>query len=264
VNAGLKESFYFGYLSGIHLIGSTSFFSEGIMTNQTALKLDAKIIIRIVIYLFFVPLVLFLASWQFDWVMGWVYAILGIVLSIGSRILMARRHPDLVAERASFQDAEGAKDWDKKLVPWVAQILPFVGLVVAGLDKRFGWTPELPLWSALVALGVGILGFAFSTWALVENRFFSSVVRIQTERGQTVCNTGPYHYVRHPGYAGGLLWTIVTPLILGTLWAFIPTIIMVSLTVLRTSLEDKTLQEELPGYQDYTRQTRYRLLPGIW
>jgi protein-S-isoprenylcysteine O-methyltransferase Ste14 len=234
------------------------------MTEQAKLKLDTKTVVSIIVYLLFVPLVLFLTSWRFDWVMGWVYAILGVVLSIASRVLMARKHPDLVAERASFRDAEGVKEWDKKLVPWVAQILPFVGLIVAGLDKRFGWSPELPLWSALIALGVGLLGFAFSTWALVENRFFSAVVRIQSERGHTVCDTGPYRYVRHPGYAGGLLWTIMTPLMLGTLWAYVPTAVMVILTVLRTALEDKTLQEELPGYKEYTQQTRYRLLPGIW
>ena len=234
------------------------------MVEQTELKLDAVTVIRILIYLFFVPVVLILSSGKLDWVMGWVYAILGIIISIGSRVLMARKNPDLVAERANFRDAEGAKDWDKKLVLWVAQILPFVGLIVAGLDKRFGWSPDFPLWGTLAALVIGFLGTAFSTWAMVENRYFSSVVRIQTDRGQTVCDTGPYKFVRHPGYAGGLLWHIMTPLMLGTLWAYIVTVIMVSLTVLRTALEDKTLIEELPGYKEYTQRTRYRLLPGIW
>ena len=234
------------------------------MTEQTKPQLDAKTIFSILLYLFAVPIFLILPSGHIDWVMGWVYAILGIVLSIGGRVVMARKNPDLVAERARFRDSEGVKEWDRKLVPWIAQILPYAGLLVAGLDKRFGWSPELPLWSVLVALVVAVLGTVFSIWALVENRYFSSVVRIQTDRGQTVCDTGPYQYVRHPGYAGGLLWHIMTPLILGTLWTYIPTIIMVSLTVLRTALEDKTLQEELPGYKEYTKQTRYRLLPGVW
>lgn len=228
------------------------------------LKFDAKTVIRVLLYLFFVPLVLFLTSWRWDWGMAWVYSILGLALSVGSRVLMARKHPDLVAERASFRDAEGVKEWDKKLVPWVAQILPFVILVFAGLDKRFGLSPEFPLWVALTALGVSIMGFAFSTWALVENRYFSSVVRIQTERGQMVCNTGPYRYIRHPGYAGGLVWYLMTPIMLSALWAYVPTVIMIVLTVLRTSLEDRTLQEELPGYREYTQQTRYRLLPRVW
>ncbi len=234
------------------------------MTESKPLKLDAITVIRILIFLLFVPVTLFLAAGRIDWPMGWLYAILGSVLSLGSRALMARKHPDLVAERASFRDAEGIKEWDKKLVPWIAQILPFIVLIVAGLDKRFGWSPDFPLWGALLALGFGILGFAFSTWALTENRYFSSVVRIQTERGHTVCDTGPYQYVRHPGYAGGLLWYLMTPLMLGTLWAYLPTLVMVALTVLRTALEDRTLQEELPGYRQYAQKTRYRLLPGIW
>jgi len=234
------------------------------MTNQSSPKIDARTIISVLVYLLFAPAVLFLTSGQLDWGMAWVYSIVGVASSIVGRMLMARKHPDLVAERASFRNAEGVKEWDKKIVPWIAQILPFVVLIVAGLDKRFGLSPQFPLWVELTALAVAVLGLLFSNWALLENRFFSSVVRIQTDRGHTVCNTGPYRYVRHPGYAGGLVWYLVTPIMLGTMWAYVPTAVMIGLTVLRTSLEDKTLQEELPGYKEYTRQTRCRLVPGIW
>lgn len=236
------------------------------MTDQNTQmqKFNPRLILSVIFFLLYTPLVLLITSGQLDWGMAWVYSILSVVLSFGSRLVMARKHPDLVAERASFQEAEGVKTWDKKLVPWVAQIGPFVVLLVAGLDKRFGWTPELHPWIALVALAFAILGFLFSTWALMENRYFSTVVRIQTERGHTVCKTGPYKYVRHPGYAGGLIWYLITPLILGTIWAYIPTIFVMALTILRTSLEDQTLRAELPGYEEYVRQTRYRLSPGIW
>jgi protein-S-isoprenylcysteine O-methyltransferase Ste14 len=234
------------------------------MTNQTSPKIDAKTVIRVLLYLLYVPLVLFLSAGRLDWGTAWAYAIIGVVSSIGGRMLMARKHPDLVAERASFRDAEGVKDWDKKIVPWIAQILPFVVLIVAGLDKRWELSPQLPFWVGLAAWVVAILGLVFSNWALLENRFFSSVVRIQTDRGHTVCDTGPYKYVRHPGYAGGLVWYLMTPLMLGTLWAYIPTVMLIGLTSLRTYLEDKTLQEELPGYKEYTRKTRYRLFPGVW
>jgi protein-S-isoprenylcysteine O-methyltransferase Ste14 len=227
-------------------------------------KINPRMIAGVTVYLMYTPLVLFITSGQLDWWMAWVYSIISVALSLGSRVLMARKHPDLVAERASFRDAEGVKDWDRKLVPWVAQVGPFIMLVVAGLDKRFVWSPPIPLWVSLVALLVAVLGFALGTWALVENRFFSSVVRIQTDRGHTVCDTGPYKYIRHPGYTSGLIWYLMTPLILGSLWAYVPTVIEVGLMVLRTSLEDKTLQAELPGYKEYTHQTRYRLLPGIW
>jgi len=236
------------------------------MTEQTAQssKINQRMVVGVIFFLLYTPLVLFITSGQLDWWMAWVYSIVAVVLSLGSRVLMARRHPDLVAERASFRKAEGIKEWDKKLVPLVAQVGPFLMLVVAGLDKRFGWSPFIPLWISLAAFGVAILGFTFSTWALMENRYFSSVVRIQTDRGHTVCSSGPYQYVRHPGYAGGLIWYLMTPLILGSLWAYIPTVFVFALTVLRTSLEDKTLKAELPGYKAYTQRTRFRLVPGIW
>jgi protein-S-isoprenylcysteine O-methyltransferase Ste14 len=227
-------------------------------------KIKPQMIVGVIIFLLYIPLVLFITSSQLDWWMAWVYSILSVVLMLSSRVLMARKHPELVAERTSYREAEGIKAWDKKLVPWVAQIGPLIVLVIAGLDKRFGWSPSIPLWISLVALLVALLGYIFSIWALVENRYFSSVVRIQTERGHTVCNTGPYKFMRHPGYAGGLVWYLMTPLVLGSLWAYIPTAFVVALTVLRTSLEDQTLQAELPGYAEYTQQTRYRLVPGIW
>jgi len=236
------------------------------MTEETSptRAVNPRMLVSMIVYLFYTPLVLFITSGQLDWWMAWVYTLLSVVLSLGSRVLMARRHPDLVAERASYRDAAGVKAWDRKLVPLVAQVGPFIMLVVAGLDERFGWSAPLGLWVVLSALAVAILGYAFSTWAILENRYFSSVVRIQTERGHTVCSSGPYRYIRHPGYAGGLIWYLMTPLILGSLWAYIPTLLVVALTVLRTYLEDTTLQAELPGYQEYTHKTRYRLLPGIW
>lgn len=232
--------------------------------SQTRSKINPRMIVGAVLFFLFTPLMLFITSGQLDWWMAWVYSILSVVLMLGSRVLMARKNPDLVAERASYREAEGIKEWDKKLVPLVAQVGPLIILIVAGLDKRFGWSLSIPLWVSLVALLIALLGYIFSIWALIENRFFSSVVRIQTERGHTVCNTGPYKFVRHPGYAGALIWYLMTPLILGSFWAYIPTLIVVALMVLRTSLEDKTLQAELPDYKAYTQQTHYRLVPGIW
>ena len=236
------------------------------MTTQSTpgRKIKPHMLLGLIVFLLYTPLVLFLSSGQLDWWMAWLYSLLSVVLSLGSRVVMARKHPDLVAERASYREAQGVKEWDKKLVPLVAQVGPFIMLLVAGLDKRFGWSAPLNLQISMIALAVAILGYAFSTWAILENRYFSSVVRIQTERGHTVCSSGPYRYVRHPGYAGSLIWYLMTPLILGSLWAYIPTLFVVVLTVLRTHLEDITLQAELAGYQEYTRRTRYRLVPGIW
>ena len=167
-------------------------------------------------------------------------------------------------ERAQYKDSEGVKPWDRKLILLIAVIGPLAMIIVAGLDKRFGWSTPMSLVISLAALVVAVLALAFSTWALVENRFFSAVVRIQTDRGHSVCSTGPYHVVRHPGYAGGILFYLMTPLILSSWWAFIPALFTTIFTIIRTHLEDKTLQAELDGYRAYTHQTRYRLLPGVW
>ncbi len=107
-------------------------------------------------------------------------------------------------------------------------------------------------------------GYALTSYALVENRFFSGMVRLQTDRGQTVVSSGPYRWMRHPGYAGALLVYLVTPLFFDSALAYLPTLLVIGLYVLRTSLEDGFLQEELAGYRDYATRVRYRLLPGIW
>jgi protein-S-isoprenylcysteine O-methyltransferase Ste14 len=98
----------------------------------------------------------------------------------------------------------------------------------------------------------------------VVNRFFSGTVRIQTERGHHVVTDGPYRFVRHPGYAGALLGFVLIPLLLDSVWAFIPAVLLIAITFVRTALEDATLQKELPGYAEYAQTTRYRLIPGIW
>jgi protein-S-isoprenylcysteine O-methyltransferase Ste14 len=109
-----------------------------------------------------------------------------------------------------------------------------------------------------------LLGYSFSSSAIVENRFFSGTVRIQSERGHHVVSTGPYRFVRHPGYAGALWGYLVIPLLLDSAWTFIPAVLLVGVLILRTALEDKTLQEELPGYKEFAQKTRYRLVPGLW
>jgi len=217
-------------------------------------------LILVVLIFPFLPMIV---SGRWDWWEAWVYAIFSILAFVVSRALAARRHPDLITERARFMEAKDTKSWDKLLAPLLAFGSVFI-LAVAGFDRLYGWSPGLaPAIKIAGLLGI-VIGYAFSSWALIENRFFSGTVRIQSERGHQVVTSGPYRIVRHPGYAGALLGYLCLPLLLGTLWAFIPAIITVIIGVLRTSLEDKTLQAELPGYAAYARQTRYRLLPGTW
>jgi protein-S-isoprenylcysteine O-methyltransferase Ste14 len=109
-----------------------------------------------------------------------------------------------------------------------------------------------------------LAGYALASYALVANRYFSGVVRIQTDRDQTVVTGGPYHWVRHPGYAGGLLTYACVPLLLDSYWTFIPAVILAVVLVVRTALEDQALQDQLPGYREYAQRVRYRLIPGVW
>jgi protein-S-isoprenylcysteine O-methyltransferase Ste14 len=136
--------------------------------------------------------------------------------------------------------------------------------VVAGLDVRFHWTGGMPVAFHLGGLLANVLGYALFLWAMVSNAFFAEGVRIQQERGHAVATGGPYRYVRHPGYVGAIVASVGTPFLLGSLWGLIAAVLSATLYVVRTGLEDKTLMQELPGYADYARQTRHRLLPGFW
>jgi protein-S-isoprenylcysteine O-methyltransferase Ste14 len=169
----------------------------------------------------------------------------------------------LAAERGQSLDKEDIEPWDKVLMP-LNIIAPTVMLFVAGLDKRFEWSPNLPLMLLITAFVITALGYSLSTWATLVNRFFSAFVRIQRDREHTVVTSGPYRLIRHPGYAGALFTSLAIPLLLGSLWALIPAALVVCLLILRTALEDRTLQEKLDGYREYAGWVRYRLLPGVW
>ncbi|MCA0931346.1 isoprenylcysteine carboxylmethyltransferase family protein [Lutimonas saemankumensis] len=209
-------------------------------------------------------LVVLISGWDLGWWQGWLYAVLLAVASICPRIWAEKRHPGLLEERGKFGKAKEVKSWDKILSPLMAVSMTFPLFVVAGLDHRFGWSPEFPAWLNILGFILIVLGYSFAGWALIENRFFSSVVRIQTDRGHTVCDSGPYKFVRHPGYTGNILALPGIVLALGSLWTIIPVIAALIIAVVRTILEDKTLQEELPGYRDYASQVRYRLIPKIF
>ena len=136
--------------------------------------------------------------------------------------------------------------------------------VVAGLDRRYGWSGPFPAPAQVAALLVCSIGYGLVVWATGSNAFFSQIVRIQTERGHTVVKAGPYHYVRHPAYVGALLTQLAMPILLSSWWALVVGSADALLMLLPTALEDRTLRAELPGYPEYTSQVRYRLFPGLW
>jgi protein-S-isoprenylcysteine O-methyltransferase Ste14 len=205
--------------------------------------------------------ILFLGTGRLDWTWAWVYLGICLVSVLINGTIMLRTSPETIAERGRPTEMKG---WDK-VVGGLWGLAQFLGLpLVAALDVRFGWTQEFSAawhWAGAVALAAGL---GLSGWAMIANAYFSTAVRIQSERGHTVCRTGPYRFVRHPGYVGFNLQSLSVPCLLGSWWALIPGIIALAFMVIRTSFEDRMLQAELPGYPDYVQEVRYRLVPGIW
>ena len=158
---------------------------------------------------------------------------------------------------------KGTKGWDIVWSVFVGPILISI-YVVAGFDAvRFEWSTMSPLlWP--IGLMLFALGMLLFSWSMGVNPFFEKTVRIQKERGHRVIDTGPYAFIRHPGYVGFFGWCVSVPFLLGSWWAFVPAALSVVGIVIRTALEDRTLREELEGYEAYSRRVRYRLLPGVW
>ena len=205
--------------------------------------------------------ILLVSAGRLDYWQAWAYAATGTVMNVCTRLVL-RNAPDVAKERA--KPGKGAKGWDKALLG-LGLLLNMVTLVVAGLDSgRFHWPPQLSLSWFIAGVLLTTAGMVIFLLAMKENRFFSAVVRIQTDRGHSVCSTGPYRIVRHPGYAGMIIGTMGLPCLLMSTWSGIPALISVVLLLARTRLEDFALEEELSGYRDYQRTTRFRLIPGVW
>jgi protein-S-isoprenylcysteine O-methyltransferase Ste14 len=205
---------------------------------------------------------LFLCAGQLNWNMAWVYL---IMLVVNSTVSVLTLDPRLMQERLEgLKEREGTPRWDVTFVLPVALLGPLATVTVAGLDSRFEWSAGNPLAVKIAASAAALAGLLIINWAIHVNRFFSAVIRIQKERGHTVVTTGPYRFVRHPGYLGVILESLAAPLMLNSLWAFIPAGFIAVVTVVRTALEDRTLRAELPGYAQYAARVRWRLVPGVW
>jgi protein-S-isoprenylcysteine O-methyltransferase Ste14 len=222
----------------------------------------ARWLIREILGSLFTAAILFGTAGHLDWVMGWVLVGMYLVWTAATALTVIPTNPEMLAERTGPK--AGTKKWDMVILSiiGVAEVAKYI---VAGLDLRWGWSPQIPLSLQLAGVVVAVLGQdVLLTWSMAANAFFAQTVRIQEERGQAVATGGPYRYVRHPGYVGSLLFQIGTPLMLGSLWTFVPSGLIVLLTVVRTALEDRTLLQELDGYKAYAAQVRYRLVPGVW
>jgi protein-S-isoprenylcysteine O-methyltransferase Ste14 len=235
--------------------------AEGVNHESGTRRGVTRWLTREVMGVLFVALTLFISAGRLDWAMGW--AMVGVYAAwVGANaLILIPRSPELLAERAARQTS--TKTWDTAILS-VVGLATLAKYIIAGLDLRYGWTAEMGLGIQVGALVVAALGYALGTWAMAANTFFAMVFRIQDDRGHVVVRDGPYRYVRHPGYAGSIAFELATPIMLGSLWALIPGGLAALLTLVRTALEDRALQHELPGYVEYAQRTRYRLLPGVW
>jgi protein-S-isoprenylcysteine O-methyltransferase Ste14 len=223
-------------------------------------RLKARFLTREIMGVVLMAVFLFLTAGTVSWPAAWVLLGIMTLWVAGTAYVLFRWLPDLIAERLGPR--KGGKSWDIVILSIVG-IGNLIRLVVAGLDFRYGWS-DVPLWLQITAAVVVAAAYALIIWATYSNKYFSQVVRIQDERDHTVATGGPYHYIRHPAYVGSVLSELFVPLLLGSWWALIPGVIDAVLMIVRTAMEDRTLQQELNGYTIYANEVRYRLIPGVW
>jgi protein-S-isoprenylcysteine O-methyltransferase Ste14 len=224
-------------------------------------KLVVRYIVREAMGLVIMGVALFWPARRLDWWAAWAALAVMAAWIVATAVVIFRFNPGLLAERLGPR--KGARSWDLTIMSIVG-LVQLARYIVAGFDQRYGWTGGFPLAAQGVALILCGLSYVPAVWATASNAFFSQIMRIQSERGHTVITGGPYRYVRHPAYVGTILYELAVPVLLASWWAGIASGVSVPLLILRTALEDRTLQTELSGYAEYARRVRYRLLPGIW
>jgi len=224
-------------------------------------KLIARYAFRETMGLVIMGMALFWPAGKIAWWPAWAAIVIMAGWILATAIVILRTNPALLAERLGPR--KGAKTWDTAIMS-VVGLLQLARYILAGFDQRYGWTGSLPLAVQIAALILSALGYALVVWATASNAYFSQIVRIQSERGHAVATGGPYHYMRHPAYAGAILYELAVPILLASAWSAVPSLLAAILLILRTGLEDRTLQIELTGYPEYAHQVPYRLLPGVW
>ncbi len=229
-----------------------------ITPDQAALRMLASFLAALLLS----AVLIFGGAGRLNWTLGWIFVAAWIVPKLAFLILLRLRDPDLLIERVTRH--KNTQQYDRIILP-IYFVFAFGTFVVASLDGgRFRWSGDLPIALIVAAYIIYLLGNSLAGWAINSNPFFSSESRLQTERAQKVTSSGPYRFIRHPAYSAAFLLWITTGLMLESWWAVVPGLLAGLMMVLRTVYEDRMLQAELPGYTDYVREVRYRLIPGIW
>jgi protein-S-isoprenylcysteine O-methyltransferase Ste14 len=219
--------------------------------------MPVSVYIQSTLFVLLTAVVLFAAAGTVAIAGFWIYIAIYAVTFLVSLVIL---DPDLLRERMRPGGQRPPR------VLRIFTILLFVHWIVAGLDRgRFHWSDTVPVWLQAAGLIVTAASYALALWAMRVNRFFSSVARIQSDRGQHVITSGPYAVIRHPGYLAGFAIIVTSGLALGS-WLAEAVLVIPCIPglMLRAITEDRMLQAELPGYRDYANRVRWRVLPGIW
>ena len=216
---------------------------------------------RSIAAIFSLIIAIFVVSGDWSWIQAWIYVIAFEIIQLVNMAFL-RNNPELYEERA--RPSPDSARWDKVLSRLVSIGGTFSTILISAADHRFGWSSYNSVLSSSIGFIFLLVGGLLGVWALSVNRWFSAVVRIQAERGHRVVRDGPYRLVRHPSYFGGILFYFGTVLLLDSIIGLIPAVLTFVALVIRAYLEDRFLQENLPGYKDYAREVRQRLIPLIW
>ena len=204
---------------------------------------------------------IFISAGRIDYWQGWIYTGIGLLMFVLNYTAF-KIDPELSRERS--KPGEDTLKWDKTILG-LSFLVTLSMYVIAGLDSgRYHWSPEFHRSIYLLGIILTMAGQLLFLIAQKQNKFFSSTVRIQTNREHKVCDTGLYKIVRHPAYLGSIIQALGFPLLFGSLWSIIPVSALILLLILRTNLEDKTLRDHLPGYLQYVQKARYKIIPHIW
>jgi protein-S-isoprenylcysteine O-methyltransferase Ste14 len=226
--------------------------------------INVKQLVGQVLSMFLVfALALLLPAGSIGWVAGWVYLFMFFGFVIAISVWLFKNNPGLLEERMTGRAKPNQQAWDRPLIALAGGCF-LSWFVLVSLDaQRFRWS-QMPVWLQLAGAAILMCSFYVFFLTFRENSYLSPAIRVQEERGQTVVSTGPYHYVRHPMYAGFILFVTGTTLLLGSWYGFILGMVLVGIMAVRAVLEERTLRKELQGYDVYMTQVRYRLIPGVW
>ncbi len=222
-----------------------------------------RVTLQLAISLLIIVTALFISAGTLNWTGAWIYVGYTLILSVltiyGGPLKL---DPGLIEERIITKRPD-SQSWDKVIVRILLGVTVLM-YVVAGLDHRWKWTHPMPEWVMWTGMFLILVSTVWMIWAMKVNPFFSAMVRLQTDRGHHVVTTGPYRFVRHPGYTGAFLINLGLPLLLGSLWALIPGTLASLGLIVRTIPEDRFLHRELKGYGDYAEKVKWKLIPGVW